>query len=113
MIGGGPCAFNPEPLADFFDLFLIGDGEESLPELIETVRRAKRRALSKQELLKECTKLDGVYVPAFYEPVYDRTGKLVEYKKLYNTDLNGVKVVLDCANGASYIVAEKVYRDLH
>lgn len=84
VIGGGPCAFNPEPLADFFDLFLIGDGEESLPELIETVRRAKRRALSKQELLKECVKLDGVYVPAFYEPVYDRTGKLVEYKKLYN-----------------------------
>lgn len=67
IIAGGPCAFNPEPLADFIDLFLIGDGEEGIVDIVETYR--KRRS-SKQQLLMEMAKIEGVYVPSFYDVSY-------------------------------------------
>ena len=79
IIAGGPCAYNPEPLADFIDAFLIGDGEE----LLEAVCMAKKSASSKQEFLETVCKMDGVYVPAFYEPRYNDDGTLKEIRKLY------------------------------
>lgn len=79
VIAGGPCAYNPEPLADFVDAFLIGDGEELLPK----VCLAKRNAASKEEFLKTICKMDGVYVPAFYEPQYNDDGTVREITKLY------------------------------
>ncbi len=82
VIAGGPCAFNPEPLADFMDLFIIGDGEKALPDLIETVKKAKRKAMSKADILKECSKIGGVYVPSFYNPVYDESDRILKYEKL-------------------------------
>lgn len=79
VIAGGPCAYNPEPLADFVDAFLIGDGEELLPK----VCLAKRNAASKDEFLKTICKMDGVYVPEFYEPQYNDDGTVREITKLY------------------------------
>lgn len=67
IIAGGACAFNPEPLADFIDLFLIGDGEEAIIDIIETY---KRFGPSREEILREMAKIDGAYVPSFYDIPY-------------------------------------------
>ena len=67
IIGGGPCAYNPEPLADFFDLFVIGDGEEVIVELMELYRDHKNKnhgKIKKSEFLRDCAKIEGVYVPS-------------------------------------------------
>lgn len=68
LVGGGPCAFNPEPLADFFDLFVIGDGEEALVELLDLHATAHREGRSREELLAACAARPGFYVPGFYQP---------------------------------------------
>lgn len=81
VISGGPCAFNPEPLAPFIDLFVIGEAEEILPRLAAEYRRLRASAeLSKAELLRALAELPGVYVPALYEPVYDADGKLSRWE---------------------------------
>lgn len=67
VIGGGPAAFNPEPLADFFDLFLIGDGEEALPEILTRYAELKKEGASRREVLTALARIPGVYVPGFYE----------------------------------------------
>jgi len=69
VIAGGPAAFNPEPLADIFDLFFIGDGEEGFPEIAETYRRLKKDGASRAEILRTLAGIPGVYVPSFYEAV--------------------------------------------
>lgn len=75
IIGGGPCAFNPEPVADIFDAFVIGDGEDVVIELSRTVMEFKREGDgSKQGLLKEISKIQGVYVPSFFTPSWDENG---------------------------------------
>ncbi len=74
IIGGGPCAFNPEPLADFFDLFVIGDGEEVLHEILEVLRKHRDGARSK--LLQELSRLEGIYVPAHFEITYHDDGRV-------------------------------------
>lgn len=71
VIGGGHCCFNPEPIADFFDAFVIGDGEEALGALNETVGAFGRSRGSRAALLRELCRLPGVYVPSLYEPVYE------------------------------------------
>ena len=76
VIGGGPCAFNPEPLAPFFDAFAIGDGEELVVDIAETVLAWKKEGGNRTELLRELARLDGVYVPEFFRPVYDEDGRL-------------------------------------
>lgn len=85
VIAGGPCAYNPEPLADFIDVFLIGDGEESLPKLLSDYGAAKERGLTKEEFLKEACGDRGVYVPAFYKPVYNDDGTVKAYEKCYES----------------------------
>lgn len=74
VIAGGPCAFNPEPLADFVDAFLIGDGEELLPQFLNLYGESKEKGLSKDEFLKEACQLQGVYVPSLYEVRYREDG---------------------------------------
>lgn len=71
IIGGGVCAFNPEPLAPFFDLFVIGDGEEALPELLEVYREGRDGGLTREEMLLELAQIEGVYLPSFYRPRYE------------------------------------------
>ncbi|MDR1572843.1 MAG: TIGR03960 family B12-binding radical SAM protein [Clostridiales Family XIII bacterium] len=72
VIAGGPCAFNPEPLADVFDLAVIGEGEEVLPELCALFMRQKEGGIQggRRALLRAAAQIEGVYVPSFYEPHY-------------------------------------------
>ncbi len=63
IIGGGPCSFNPEPLVDFFDVFLIGDGEEAQLEMLRKVNQGKKAGKSKEEILESLENIDGIYLP--------------------------------------------------
>ena len=81
VLGGGAGAYNPEPLADFFDLFLVGDGEESLIELLEALRARKeeRKTAAKEEFLAGLVReVKGLYAPSLYRPHYDGLGKFKE-----------------------------------
>ncbi len=77
ICGGGPCAYNPEPLAPFFDLFMIGDGEDILPQLCHL----KKETSGKREFLEKAATLRGVYVPAFYDVTYNDDGTVKAYTK--------------------------------
>jgi len=83
IIGGGPCALNPEPMHEFFDLFFIGEAEEAILELIDAWRRMKQEyisgKISKTDLLIELTRIEGVYAPSLYEVTYDREGKIERF----------------------------------
>lgn len=70
VVGGGPCAFNPEPIADFFDFFIIGDGEEILDEILDAHRQWKGSGGNRNEFMSTISKLTGIYVPSYYEPIY-------------------------------------------
>jgi radical SAM family uncharacterized protein/radical SAM-linked protein len=82
VIGGGPCAYNPEPLTDFFDAFLLGDGEEAILEIATLVREAKRDSISKGELLQRLTTIEGVYVPSLFHVAYDDEGRVARIAPL-------------------------------
>ncbi|HSM91501.1 MAG TPA: TIGR03960 family B12-binding radical SAM protein [Anaeromyxobacteraceae bacterium] len=73
VVGGGPCAFNPEPVADFFDCFAVGEGEELALEIADVVAESgfRRGGASREELLRRLAKVPGVYVPRFFRPRYD------------------------------------------
>ena len=76
VVGGGPCAYNPEPLAPFFDIFSIGEGEEALPELADKLREARAKGWSREQFLVEVSKMEGFYVPSLYEVSYNADGTL-------------------------------------
>ncbi len=76
VIGGGPCAYNPEPLADFFDLFYIGEGETSYYRLFDLYEENKANGGTKRDYLEKAAEVEGIYVPAFYDPVYNEDGTL-------------------------------------
>ncbi len=80
IVGGGPCVYNVEPVADFFDFFIIGEGEEVLNEVVDTFIRWKEAGKSggRKALLTELAKLDGIYVPSFYEAKYHEDGTFAE-----------------------------------
>ncbi|HET6437793.1 MAG TPA: TIGR03960 family B12-binding radical SAM protein [Anaeromyxobacter sp.] len=80
VVGGGPCAFNPEPVADFFDCFAVGDGEEVALEIAEAVAASgfRRGGATRPELLRRLARIPGVYVPAFFAPRYDRASLTLE-----------------------------------
>ncbi len=82
VIGGGPCASNPEPMAPFFDAFLFGDGEEALPEICDAIIAGKDHGDDHAAMLERLSKIEGVYVPSFFEPQYDDDGRLVAIKAL-------------------------------
>ena len=94
IIAGGPCAFTPEPLADFIDVFLIGDGEELLPSFLKKLKASREKGMSREEFLKSVCADHGVYVPAFYEPVYNDDGTIREYKKLFEGAPDKVEKVI-------------------
>lgn len=79
IVAGGPCATTPEPLADFIDLFIIGEGEEINLLLFEKVEEAKKKSWSKEKLLRECAKLEGIYVPNLYVVEYKKDGTLKSF----------------------------------
>ena len=76
VFAGGVCTFNPEPLAEFFDFFSLGEGEESTVEIVSLYDRAKAEGWSKERFLEEVAKVPGVYVPSFYEHRYNENGTL-------------------------------------
>ena len=79
VVAGGPCAFNPEPLADFIDAFMIGDGEEVMLELNQVIRDWKRSGAPRIECLKKLAGLRGVYVPALYDVTYHEDGTIASF----------------------------------
>jgi len=74
VIAGGTCTLNPEPMADFIDFFVIGDGEEVLPELLDCFRDWKVKSASKQQLLQQVANINGIYVPSLYHVEYQADG---------------------------------------
>ena len=80
IVAGGPCAFNPEPLADFIDAFMVGDGEEQIIELNRVILEGRTEGISRQEILKRLAAVRGVYVPALYDVAYNVDGTIASMK---------------------------------
>ena len=81
VIAGGPCStFNPEPLSAFIDAFIIGEGEETINRFLDVYHQPENKDLSREQLLLKLAQIPGVYVPCFYEHVYDEENKLVAIK---------------------------------
>ena len=78
IIAGGPCAYNPEPIADIIDFFVIGEGEEVILEILEKYREFKKTSGTKLDFLKEVSQIQGVYVPRFYEIHYNKDNTIKE-----------------------------------
>lgn len=98
IIAGGPCAFNPEPLADFIDLFVIGEGEEVMHELIDLYKELREQGLDRSAMLLEFAKrIPGIYVPSLYR---------VEYNEDYT-----VKSVTPTQEGVPAIIGKRIVRD--
>ena len=74
VVGGGPCACNPEPIADFFDLFMLGDGEEVMMDLLDLYKEYKGQGASREEFLKAASHIGGIYVPSLYDVSYNEDG---------------------------------------
>ncbi len=83
VIGGGPCAYNPEPLAEFFDLFYIGEGETVYDELLDAYKANKQAGGSRREFLEAACQIEGIYVPSFYQTNYCDDGTIEEFYPVY------------------------------
>jgi radical SAM family uncharacterized protein len=122
IIAGGTCCYNPEPLKKFFDLFVIGEGEEVIIEIAELIRISKREKISKFELLKELSKIEGVFVPFFKTKekikkriVYDLensfypTKQIVPYVEIVQDRIN-LEIFRGCVGGCRFCQAGIIYR---
>ncbi len=98
VVGGGPCVFNPEPVAPFFDLFVIGDGEEAVSELVDVYREWKMDGANREEFLLKAAAIPGVYVPSFYDVEYYADGT--------------VKAIIPNRSGAPDRIEKRVVKDL-
>ena len=76
IVAGGPCACNAEPIADFFDVIQLGEGENQLPAICAEIEKAKKEGISKKQLLLNIAKIPGVYIPAFYDVTYHEDGRV-------------------------------------
>ena len=79
VIGGGPCAYNPEPIAEFFDMFYIGEGETVYDELLDTYKEYKKNGGSRMDFLEKACQIDGIYVPMFYDVTYHEDGTIDQF----------------------------------
>ncbi len=89
ILGGGSCSLNPEPVADFFDAILLGDGEEAVVEIANCIKTAKADMLSRSKTLRMLAAIPGVYIPSFFQPVYNANNEISEIKSL-QTDFPSV-----------------------
>lgn len=80
VIGGGPCTYNPEPIADFFDIFYIGEGETQYRPLIDLYKKCREENAGREEFLRRAAKLPGMYVPRFYETTYHEDGTIASFR---------------------------------
>jgi len=123
VIAGGPCAFNPEPLADFIDAFVIGEAEEAILEIIKAIRGAEgREHRAKSAVLKELAKIDGVYVPAHpgaikkrivkdLDSAYFPTNIIVPYIQIIH-DRIGIEIMRGCPHECRFCQACKIFHPL-
>ncbi|MFR3227753.1 MAG: TIGR03960 family B12-binding radical SAM protein, partial [Mediterraneibacter gnavus] len=79
VIGGGPCTYNPEPLAEFFDIFYIGEGETVYDELLDAYKEYRAAGKSRLEFLERAAQIEGLYVPMFYDATYHEDGTLASF----------------------------------
>ena len=79
-----PCTYNPEPLADFFDLFYIGEGETSYDALLDLYKEWKKGDASREAFLHQAAKIPGIYVPSLYEVSYKEDGTISLYEPVYD-----------------------------
>ena len=79
VIGGGPCTYNPEPIADFFDLFYMGEGEVVYDRMLDLYQEMKRAGRSRREFLHEAAKIPGIYVPSLYQVEYKEDGTIASF----------------------------------
>ena len=79
VIGGGPCTYNPEPLAEFFDLFYIGDGETVYGKLLDAYKENRKGGGSRKDFLEKAAEIEGIYVPGFYEAAYREDGTIESF----------------------------------
>ena len=100
VIGGGPCTYNPEPLAEFFDLFYIGEGETQYFALLDLYKEWKNSGKSRQDFLKAAAQIPGIYVPSLYEVTYAEDGTIAEMKPICPEAPEKVKkqIVMDVTN---------------
>ena len=85
IIGGGPCAFNPEPLVDFFDFFFLGEAEEALTGVLDRICQLRKAGYSKTQLLADLQQIPGIYVPMFFEVNYHPDGKIARIESKTGT----------------------------
>ena len=97
VIAGGTAMYNAEPLADFLDLVLLGEGEDELPEVVELHRKARKEGWTKDRFLTEAAQIGGVYVPALYDVSYNADGTVKE---------------ITAKNGAPKVVTKRIVQDL-
>ena len=83
LIGGGPCTYNPEPIAEFFDLFYMGEGEISYDALLDLYKKMKQEGASRKDFLHEAAKIPGIYVPSLYEVSYKEDGTIAGFEPVY------------------------------
>ena len=81
VIGGGPCSYNPEPIADFFDFFYIGEGETVYNQILDEYKECKKSGMTRKEYLERVAQIEGMYVPAFYDVKYKVDGTIERFEK--------------------------------
>jgi radical SAM family uncharacterized protein len=82
VIGGGPCTYNPEPIAEYFDLFYIGEGEVVYDQLFEVYKQCRKEGISRQETLIRMAKIPSIYVPSLYETTYKEDGTIASFSPI-------------------------------
>ena len=97
IIGGGPCTYNPEPIADFFDMFYIGEGEVQYRALFDLYKECKKNGESRHSFLIKAAKIPGIYVPSLYEVTYKEDGTIQKFRPIEENIPATIKkqVVLD------------------
>ena len=100
VIGGGPCAYNPEPLADFFDLFYMGEGETVYRRLLDLYKECRKNQVSREEFLREAGKVPGIYAPSMYQVEYKEDGTIKAFYPKYEDMPKTIKkeIVMDVTN---------------
>ena len=98
IVAGGPCACNSEPLTDFIDLFMLGEGEIQLPAVCDTIIAGRKAGLSKHEILKNCAAIQGVYIPALYDVEYHEDGRVKEIRAKEGAPMPVRKAIIEDMN---------------
>ncbi|MCF2682767.1 TIGR03960 family B12-binding radical SAM protein [Faecalicatena contorta] len=100
VIGGGPCTYNPEPLAEFFDLFYIGEGETVYDQLLDVYKENKKNGGSRKDYLEKAAEIEGIYVPSFYDVLYKEDGTIESFSPNNPHARESIKkqVVMDVTN---------------